>query len=44
MPIDVIMSFPAPRAAGYLAAGLHQYTYAAVLLGLILPQMFFQAK
>jgi chlorophyll synthase len=30
--------------AGYLAAGLQQYTYAAVLLGLILPQMFFQYK
>ena len=28
--------------AAYLAAGLHQYTYAAVLLGLILPQMYFQ--
>lgn len=30
--------------AGYLYAGLGQTTYAAVLLGLILPQMFFQAK
>ncbi|WIA44031.1 hypothetical protein OEZ86_010403 [Tetradesmus obliquus] len=30
--------------AAYLYAGLHQTTYAAVLLGLILPQMFFQAK
>ena len=30
--------------AGYLAAGLHEYTYAGVLLGLILPQIFFQAK
>lgn len=30
--------------AAYLYAGLHQPTYAAVLLGLILPQMFFQAK
>jgi len=30
--------------AAYLYAGLGQTTYAAVLLGLILPQMFFQAK
>jgi chlorophyll synthase len=30
--------------AAYLALGLHENTYAAVLLGLILPQMFFQAK
>ena len=27
-----------------LYSGLHEETYAAVLLGLILPQMFFQAK
>ncbi len=33
-----------PLYLGYLAWGLHEYTYAAVLLGLILPQMFFQAK
>jgi chlorophyll synthase len=30
--------------AAYLYAGLGQTTYAAVLLGLILPQMFFQYK
>lgn len=30
--------------AGYLAFGLQQYTYAAVLMGLILPQIFFQFK
>ncbi|KAG1655369.1 hypothetical protein FOA52_012096 [Chlamydomonas sp. UWO 241] len=30
--------------AAYLEFGLQQHTYAAVLLGLILPQMFFQAK
>ncbi len=30
--------------AAYLAFGLHQTTYAAVLLGLILPQIFFQVK
>lgn len=30
--------------AAYLALGLHQNTYAAILLGLILPQIFFQLK
>lgn len=30
--------------AAYLYFGLHETTYAAVLMGLILPQMFFQAK
>ncbi|KAL6757322.1 UbiA prenyltransferase family-domain-containing protein [Haematococcus lacustris] len=30
--------------AAYLWQGLHQPTYAAVLLGLILPQIFFQFK
>ncbi len=30
--------------AAYLWQGLHQPTYAAVLLGLILPQIFFQIK
>jgi chlorophyll synthase len=30
--------------AAYLYAGLNQPTYAAVLLGLILPQIYFQAK
>jgi len=30
--------------AAYLALGLHQTTYAAVLLGLVLPQIFFQFK
>lgn len=29
--------------AGYLAFGLHEYTYAGVLLALILPQMYLQA-
>lgn len=28
--------------AGYLAFGLHQYTYAAILMGLILPQIYNQ--
>jgi chlorophyll synthase len=30
--------------AAYLALGLHQNIYALVLLGLTLPQMFFQLK
>ncbi|MEW5313621.1 MAG: hypothetical protein WDW38_005175 [Sanguina aurantia] len=30
--------------ASYLALGLHQYTYSAVLFGLILPQIFLQFK
>lgn len=30
--------------AAYLAFGLHETTYAAVLLGLVLPQIFFQVK
>jgi chlorophyll synthase len=30
--------------AAYLYFGLHQDTYAAVLMGLILPQIFFQFK
>jgi len=30
--------------AAYLYGGLHQTTYAAVLMGLILPQIFFQFK
>jgi chlorophyll synthase len=30
--------------AAYLYFGLHQDTYALVLLGLILPQIFFQFK